>query len=328
MLDEEKVDSQELQDKLNANNSVSDSNSKSSAHWQELFSVDFWRRNFSYLLVFAPKCVIPAALTGTAMIIVLAGNFGFYAQLGHGTLTVNDLISSAAVCLFSTLIGLVLFVVGFGRWLFVLTTFCRYWLKLEEATVSVSPDQTTLKQRLSEAVDEVKARSNFLTQFWFQLFAVMLLPVLVAYLSAAVKLVSSRNLVGGPLFTLPSAVETTLLPIIVLLGVFIVVVSFVSVPVAAWANGSPGQAVKLVLSLTKRKLPQFVLLSAVVVVINVLLGGPLTLVRWSAWAALVPNETLPMYIVQEVWQGLSSIVLLPLSLVPFCLLTKDLVHES
>ncbi|PWT99089.1 MAG: hypothetical protein C5B53_05850 [Candidatus Melainabacteria bacterium] len=323
MLDKEKIGSQEWQDQSPANNSVNDSSSKP---WQALFSLAFWRRNSNYILVFAPKCVLPAVLVSTAMIIMVVGNVGFYTRLGNGPMTVSELIGSAAFCLISGLIGLVLFVVGFGRWLFVLTTFCRYWLKLERQ--ASPPDKNTLKEELSQTIDEVRARSSFLTQFWFQLFAVMLLPILIVYLSAAAKLVSSRNLVGGPLFSLPPFADTALLAVIVLLGIFIVVVSFVSVPVAAAASGSPGQSVKLVFSLTRSKLPQFLLLSAVVVFFNILLGGPVTFVRWSAWAALMPNETLQLCIAQELWQGISSIVLLPLSLVPFCQLMKDLVHES
>jgi hypothetical protein len=263
------------------------------------------------------------------MIVIVIGNVGFYAQIGSGsTMNLNDLLTSAAVCFFANLIGLVLIVLGFGRWLFVLTIFCRFWFNLERDPDAGSFDQKHLKAQLNQSFAEVKARGKYLTQFWFKLFVIMLLPVLAVYISAVLKLTSSRALVGGALFSLPPSVETALLVIMVLGGVFTAVVSFVSLPVAAFAGANPKQSVKLVFSLTKRKFPQLFLLTLLVVSANILLGGPLTFVRFSGWAALMPHDTVPLCIAQEVWQGLSSVVLLPLSVVPFCQFMKNLIHES
>lgn len=327
-MPDEMLSSPESQDKPEANNSLSESGATPSSNWRELLTFAFWRRSWRYLIVFVPKCVLPACLVSIAMIVIVVGNVGFYGQIGRGaTMNLNDLLTSAAVCLFANLVGLVLIVLGFGRWLFVLTIFCRYWFNLEGNAENRSLDLKELKSKLNQSHAEVKARGKYITQFWFRLFVVMLLPVLAVYLSAALKLTSSRNLVGGALFSLSPSVETALLVIIVLGGVFTAIVSFVSLPVAATADANPKESVKLVFSLTKRKFPQLFLLSLLVITANVILGGPLTFFRCSAWAALMPHETVPLCIAQEIWQGLSSIVLLPLSLVPFCQFMRNLIHE-
>src|SRR5579883_3311246 len=119
MPDEEKLSRQASQNKSDASYSSSDTGSTSSTNWLELLTIAFWRRNFRYLIVFAPKCVLPSCLVCMAMIIIVIGNVGFYAQIGRGPVNLNELLTTAAICLFANLIALILFVLGFGRWLFV-----------------------------------------------------------------------------------------------------------------------------------------------------------------------------------------------------------------
>jgi hypothetical protein len=331
MLDKEESTPGESSEEPIAGPATGSENGSKSKSWQvlrELCTALFWRRNLAYIVAFAPSCFLPAFLVTAASVVLVLGNLGFYTQLSRGALSFHDLISDALICIVYTIAGLIMLVYGFGKWIFMLTTFCTYWHNLESDRSGDSLDRSALARRVKEAAEKVKARGKFLGKFWLHLFVVMLLPVLLLYLLAFLKVASSPRLTGGALFSLPMAIDITLLPICLFISVVLLIVSFVSVPVAAIADQDAGRAVKLVISLARTQFPQLLLISIFVVAINIIVGSPLALARWGSFGtSFFSDEAVQLCVAQEIWQGLLSVVLLPSSLVPFCALLKNLVHE-
>jgi hypothetical protein len=296
---------------------------------QALLTAAFWRRTFNYWKVLLPKCLLPALLVNGALILMVVANVWFYRQLSSGTIKFYELIQNAAICLLLTGAGLVMFIVGFGKWVYVLTAFCRYWFDLEREATLASFDRSILGQKLVEALEEVKANGAALTKYWLRLLAIMLAPIVILYLLAACKIAGSRNLAGGALFSLPAPVDAALIPLCALIAVFILIISFLSVPVAAFLNQDSKRSVDIVFLLAKNKLGEVLCLTAIVVLLNILLGSPLAFLHASGLkGSMVGDQAVQLCIAQQIWQGVLSVILLPLSLVPFCQLLKDLAYKS
>lgn len=330
-MDEEKIDTCEASEPTSDKGSGNgESNLPVAENFLSLVSSPkLYRRAFSCLLAFLPKCVVPAFLLTTSLIVLLIGNVTMYSELARGVMTVHELLKSIVICLVSTVVGLIMFLMGFGKWLVVLTAFCRFWLTSASPQGEGSLSRDDLKKEFNQAIEGLKERSGFLTFFWLRLLVSMLAPVILLYLLGVIKMISAPRLMGGPVINLPQPVDILLMAALVLIALWLSMVSFVSMPVAATSNLEPKLAIKHVFSVARGKFWQALLLTVTVIAVNMLLGSPLLLLRWcNLCAALAPSDGMALYIGQEIWQGVVSIFLWPLSLVPFCELIRHSRHES
>jgi hypothetical protein len=264
-----------------------------------------------------------------ASIIFILGNAFTFAQLNSPSLVLSNLLIAAFVLLSSFAVGIVLLCKSFSRWLFVLLAFCRFWLCLSPE-ISQLDDRKALQQQVMK---EIKNRQNTLARFWFLALLFMLLPMLVFIIAVGLKAASMTAIFGAQTLKLPGPVDCALLPIIVLLGVGLTTVSLVAMPIAAMSEGSARQTIKQTLTLSWKKLPQAVLLCIVIFVLNTIIASPQIFTSYAGLETiLMPSTNLALALSEQIWQGLVSIILFPLSLVPFCELLKssitDLVDET
>jgi hypothetical protein len=301
-----------------------------SGRWRALrpiISLSFWKLAFNCVCKFARQSAVAALFLTLAIIVMATGNVAFYMQLGGTTVNLGSLLWGAVLCLFCTGIGLLLLIFGFTRWLFVLTAFSRFWLSMSAKDLSMA-SELELRERCSRAFDEIKARGGFLTRYWLIFCLNMVVPVLVLYLLVATKMAASPLLVGGPLISLPPVADNVLLPVAALIAVSLLIISFLAIPIAATSDLSAGQSVKRVFSCALPLLPQAMVVTACVLIVDALVGCPIICIQKGALTGgVLENQTIALSVLHEIWQGLASIVLLPLSLVPYCELLRDNIDD-
>jgi hypothetical protein len=274
------------------------------------------------VVTFVPYCVLPATLVTIASIIFIIGNVSTLAQFSRSIVNLSDLLSASIVFLASITVGMVLLLAGLSRWIFVLLAFCRFWLEIlsEEGQVN---DLANLKQ---QAITEIIKRKASLAKFWLLLLAVLLLPMMLFCSALGLKLISLVGLFGAQAVILPRSVDFILLPIAIILAVGLTIVSLIAMPVAAMSTDNAGQAVKQTFVVCLKKFPQALLLSLLVMIVNTAVASPQLLSNWASFESyLLPSTNIVLAVFAQIWQGLVSVILFPISLIPFCELIRDTI---
>lgn len=289
----------------------------------------FWQRTIILCVRFVRSCEVPAILLTAAIVLLLIGNLCFYSELGSMSAKLNDLVVIAIFSLVLTIIGLLCFIVGFGKWLFVLTVFCRMWLSFSLEDIKSGAAASEFEVRRSLALKEVNAKKEFLIGYWIALSLKILLPIILLYLLIALKIVASPSLAGGSIISLPPAIDSLVLPVAAVLGLYISIVSSFSLPMAASSSVAPRLAIKQLVSLARKLFPQALVVILIVMLVNTFVSSPFYLSKWiSSGVAFMPKESIVIPILQECWQGLTSVILWPLSLVPFCELLRSEISDA
>ena len=234
-------------------------------------------------------------------------------------LSLSNLIAAALILLTSFAVGIVLLCMSFSRWIFVLLSFCRFWLNFQIET-SLHSDRKALQQTVMQ---EIKDRKKVLAKFWFLILALLLFPLLIVYAAIGLKTAESTAIFGSQAIRLPESVDLFLLPVAAVLGVCLTTVSLVAMPVAAMSNEGAWQTMKETLNFCAKNFPKAAGLAVVILFLNTLIASPHLLTKYAYLEAyLMPSGNLVQAVLIQVWQGLVSVILFPLSLIPFCELLR------
>lgn len=275
--------------------------------------------------VFIPDCFVPAALLSLAGIILLLGSSLTFGRLNSPLLSLNNLLIAMAILLSSFAAGFVLLVISFSKWIFVLLVFCRFWL----CQPSIAGQASDLKVLQQHARDEIKSRRASLTRFGLLSILYLLLPMLIFCLAVVLKIVSLSPVLGTQALVLPHFADLILLAVIIVFGLALTTISLIAVPIAAMSKGTAMQTVKQTFTLSWKMLPQATVLSALILVLNTVVANPQVLTNCASLESyLVPSTNLPLAMFEQIWQGLVSIILFPLSLIPFCELLRYSLTEA
>jgi hypothetical protein len=274
--------------------------------------------------IFVPYCFGPAALLTMASIIFIIGNTCTFAQFTSPVLNLNNLLIAMVTLLGSFAVGIVLLIISFSKWIFVLLTFCRFWLSLP----SQSTEVIDLRVVQQQAITDIKNRQKSLARFWLFALLLMLLPILIFCLAVGLKLASLSAIFGAQAIRLPGPVDFILLPLSILLGVCLTIISLMTVPVAAMSKVGATETVKQTFILSWKKFPQAAVLSVVILLLNTAIASPQLFTKYATFESyLLPSLNLPLALIEQIWQGLVSIILFPLSLIPFCELLRSSIVD-
>lgn len=273
--------------------------------------------------IFIPYCFGAAILLTLASVIFTLGNVCSFAQLNSPALDLGNLLGAALVLLISFGAGIVILFFALARWMFVLLAFSRFWLSLPASEV---PDLKVLQR---QAMLDIKNRHHFLTKFWLFVLLLLLVPILILCTAVGLKLASLSEIFGPQAIVLPRSVDSVLMPLAICLSICLTVISLVAVPVAAMSEGGVMQAVKQTFVLSLKKFPQAALLAALILTLNTVIASPQLLTKYAAIESyLMPSTNLQLALAEQIWQGLISTILFPLSLIPFCELLRDSISQS
>jgi hypothetical protein len=274
--------------------------------------------------LFVPYCLSPAIFSTVASIIIISGHIYSLAKFNASALTFHDLLASAIILLISFILGTVLLVISIAKWVFVLVAFCRFWLYLSPG----SDQDVDLKPMQQRVMAEIRAKQKFLAEFWLIILALMLLPVLIFCASIGVKFASLSSVFGAQALRLPAALDCVLPLVGSLSGLLLVMISLVAIPVAAMSKDGVKQAIQQTFILSFKKFPQVALLSLAILVLNTAVASPYLFTKYGGIENyLLPSANLTVALFEQIWQGLVSIVLFPLSLIPFCELLRKPISD-
>ncbi|HEY9786081.1 MAG TPA: hypothetical protein V6D17_11805, partial [Candidatus Obscuribacterales bacterium] len=280
-----------------------------------MVTAGWWKSSFRCVWRFAPHCVMPAVFWMICSLTVIVATDVSMESLHRQSIELQDLIISGAVLLFGLVLSLSFFVMGFGSWIVRLTAYCKFLLDNAEASGATDAE---LLDKQSGALTAAKERRGYVwgALFWASLF--MLIPFFVLVAVICVKVASIRQVMGPLTINLDIGVNLVLFAIGLPLFIALLVYSFVVLAAAAVSNQSPSNCAKQSLSLS---FSLFLPLSAVIIIfaiINVVIGTPADLPQLLRPELILEKRNVYLTALSQVWQGVVSIVLFPLSLTPVC----------
>lgn len=274
----------------------------------------WWLKSFRAALSFAPACWWPALLLGVANLALLLGVRYLYNSMRVPEMPVQELMKIFAIGCAVALSSVIAMTWAFGSWLLRLTAF---------AHACMQADRLPSRALWQESLLKVRGQKLYLVKLWAIASVYLLMPAFGMCILTVVKLVQSPMLLtqtAGAALPQPwyvclldsaifgvSAVSTSYSMILLVLS---------SVTVAAAGE----TAWSAVVTMANRLIP-LLLLGLFVLGFNVLVSTPQII--WAGGALLESlDQNVYALIAWQVWFALSSCVLWPWSVLPYCQFLK------
>jgi len=277
-----------------------------------LISPPWWRQAVGSALVFAPACLLPATCLSAANIVLLVGLDHLTSHLS--VLTPEALGSAVLIALGCAVAGLVLSLIALGSWLTRLTAWARACLRYSQP-----PSQAQIDQALAD----IAAKKGYLAKLWLIASVFLLLPVAPLAILIALHILSTPQLFGREIIvlSLPHWLSMAVSAGAALITVVVVAYSLVLIVHSSVASSEAGEAAWQALKLFFRRWLVWLAVTVIVIALNVVVSDPLLLFGVSPFSQQ-SSGNLAAGIAGQIWLGLSSLVLWPLSVMPFCNLFK------
>jgi hypothetical protein len=280
------------------------------------FSAAWWRKTVRSLLPLAPEFAVPAILLTIANIVSVIAISRLQSLL-KGDVFDGDVVSSAAMIgLVSVLVIVAMTLWGFGMWLLRLTAIARCRVVGKELN----------KSNFRRAMKELSGKKLYLSKVWVMTSLWLCMPLACLSLLVSLRVVASTNIASHTLgVALPDwsliCMNASILFLIILVSGF----SFLALAVSASLSLSPSAVSRMSFDLLCRRTINVVLRTLIVLAISIV-GSPYPLL--STMYGIPPDALpLPGQIALQIWLGISSAILWPLSVLPFCeLVPTDLAR--
>ena len=290
----------------------------SSTHYFPPFlsSLKWWERAVRLALAYAPNCILPALALSGANIVMLLGMHLILTAVNQSQVNLDDVIRAGCIGIGSLLVGLLLTCWSVGVWLFRFTAFA------EALLTSAAPDRMLFAQSIAKT----RKRAKYLAGFWFFVSLILLVPFAPLCAFVALKIIASPDYIGAGLLpvSLPEWVTYVTTAAIVVLTAVITAYSLVALVVSSVSALPPRDAAVEALRLSARFWVPLSVITAIVLLVNFLISSPQALFGFAS-VAQINRTQLIVDIGLQVWLGLTSAVIWPFSIVPFCELLRDKV---
>lgn len=287
---------------------------------QFLLEAGWWKNAFSAAMTFAPFCLVCGLGIAILNIIVVIGTDQVQQRLGTALIGEQpDLTQLLAVCcvalvvLFGVFLGTFWFL---WEWVLHLTAFAHAWIS------SGGKPQT---EQFKSSVADMRQKKQFILVTWLVASVYMLVPAAPLVVMIALKMVTGPeyNLAGGQaLVPLPAWMKepTVLLGAVIACFVLTIVTLGYTMITTAFSAVSKSGAATTANAALLEYFRHFGLVSAIamiMLVINILISAPYLMVpSWDYHAFFRQNVW--MAVAAQVWVGVSSLVLWPITLSPLC----------
>jgi hypothetical protein len=281
-----------------------------------LASWQWWRCAIRAALVFAPSCLPPAFGLSCANVSMLLGMHVIYAAINQPQPEIDQLGKAAAIGLACSAAGLVLICWAVTVWLFRLTAFARAWLTADRPG----------KQDVRDSIAETRKRTGYLAKLWLVASFYLLMPVLLLCVLMGLKIVTSPEYVGHSAFQLklPLWADYAASAGLAALVFFATAYSLLAIVVSSVSSMPARQAAQEALLLFCRTWAATLVVTLVMFLINCVIATPQALLSVTRFVN-VPRTPLAVDIGLQVWLALTSSVLWPLSVAPYCELLRGKV---
>lgn len=290
----------------------------------------WWRDAFGSAWSFAPQCVFSATALTIGNLIVVIGSDQMQArmrviQVHDGITQIEPVVQVLVIGLVMLCSSLALTLWSLSLWLAKLTIFAR--------AMVVSPSMPDAEQ-YAEAAKVVRSKKLFFARVWLVASAYLIIPVFPLALLLALKTVSGPEftIAGTALVPLPAGLTPSTLQITVavvggILSVVALAYSTTTLVLSSISEAGAGRTATAALTQCFKHAGTVLLLSFVVTILNVIVGAPSYVLTASEMLHL-PDASLVLACVGQVWLGVSSVVMWPLSVAPFCELMRSRSEET
>lgn len=279
-----------------------------------LVSVAWWRQALRTAISVVEQFLFPALGMAIAnMATVAAGYYVFNATKGE-EVNIEVLLRATAIAGGAALLAIVLSIWMLAIWLVKLTAYCRALLQFPE-----SPSNKNFRI----CVGEIRTRRMFLFQVWLIGSVYMLVPGIVfSNLFIAKTFLASKY--SLPAISVAPWVSGALSAALVVFTILIAAYSFVLMVLSAISSQTASQTASQAWKLLIQEWKPLTVISGLVLILNLVIGAPQAIpALWNNSGLDFVNSTLVSQLACQFWLGLSSAILWPLSLAPFCTFLKD-----
>jgi hypothetical protein len=238
-----------------------------------------------------------------------------------------NLIESLLVLIVTLIAALLLYVWSFGLWLIRLTTFCRAFELMNVRALSIPLSQARILQDFRDCRSDVDSRKGFLAKFYFFISLYMIVPICLFMICFSLKLaIMFPTLIAGLQLKFPTWLDYTATAVAVVLGIVLSVFSMTSVVVSANSVMKVEAASMQAIILTIKYFLQIALISGVMVFFLAIVSEPQLLTSFPPKISIdVLKSNIWSEMLENLWQGLVSIVMMPLLFAPVCELLRGKV---
>ncbi len=281
-----------------------------------LISIAWWQKALRIAVAFAPNCMLPALSLSLANVVILVGMHIVYGAIRQPQIDVDDLVRAAFIGVAGAVAGLVLSCWALGFWLLRLTAFSRAWFS----------DSEVDKKQFSESIAETRRRAGYLAKLWLVASIFLLVPVVPLCVAISLNVLGSPDYIGARALSvaLPGWVPAASTAALVMLTVVATSYSLVTLVVSSISALPPQHAAIEALKLSAQHWLSVLVITIVMLLINCLITTPQALLSATTLAE-VKGTPLFVGIGLQLWMALTSAVLWPLSIIPFCELLRDKV---
>lgn len=287
-----------------------------------LLSGLWWRQQAAIALRFAPFCLSCGLGLSFANIIVVAVYYFFELQMknvqAHPDQLIEKLMFTAVVLLAGVAAGLFISLWALTKWLFNLTAYAHSLL---------SAHSLPEKGDFSRSMTYVSGRRGYLTRLWLLASLYLLPPVLPLSVLIALKVVTGPEFViqGKPVVSLPEWVHVAAILGAALLSTVSAAYTLSTIVFSAVSQASPWATATASLKQCFLHGRAVLAMTLAVVAMNVLVSSPQMLLLFTPVPGIIQTN-LFLNIGSQIWLGIMSLWLWPLSLAPFCELVRKSVE--
>jgi hypothetical protein len=291
-----------------------------------LIDRQWWRQALASAVNYAPNCLVCGLGLALLNIAIIVGNAAMEQHLRaltQGSINEVNLVQLLVVlvgALFALLALLGLSFWFLWIWYLRLTAFAHAWL--------VS-DQAPTREQCQASISAIDKRKKFLTLVSLFASIYLLAPVIPLVVLIAIKLVSGPEFVVGDvrLVTLPDWMNSQ---------AYYIASAAVSIFLSLVAGGytacftvfsavsgmSPFQTATTALKECLRQPARVLAITALVLFANIAISAPYMLLSSSENVTSMIKGNVWLGVISQIWFGLTSLVLWPLAIAPFCQIVK------
>ncbi|MBZ0187104.1 MAG: hypothetical protein K8F91_12730 [Candidatus Obscuribacterales bacterium] len=300
---------------------------------RQLLDKSWWQHTFAFIWMFRRLTIKPAFLMAFSLIALRLQEFCIAKSMfKEGAYNgMQDVLSHIGVAIFFLLgLGipsLVAMVWSIALFVIVLTGFCRAFLAIEPGSLlqadQLDKDSVNLGQQ--EAVAFFKTRKTYLVLVWFFWSLIMLVPSAVFGTAAIFFAATVAGVLPLPL-AVPPELQIGSLFVAIISGILISNYFLIAMPVSSQFQKTGRKVAVDSLMMSLKAVPALSIISSIVLILGSLATYwteiPVQLVNHGYLPPLNEYLYLALNLISAGWQGVSAIIIYPLSLAIPCELVR------
>lgn len=294
-----------------------------------LLDKNWWRAAWKKAWLFAPRCTACAMALTVGNLIIVFGSQQMQIRMhllqsAEGITSIEPIVQILLIGLTVMALSLLLTLWSLSVWMVQLTIFAN---AVQNAGTIIT------REIFSESASVIRKRKKFFAKVWLVASLYLLIPIFPIALMIALKAVTGPEFtVGGQaLVPVPSVLNQDNLQVAITifgaaLSVLALAYSMTTLVFSSVSTAGPGSTANAALSECFKHSGMVLVVAVAVTVLNMIVTAPSLALTMMNLPSL-PGSNVWLACLGQIWIGISSVVLWPLSVAPFCELVRSSSEE-